>query len=557
MSAEPQIPGNVDAMAETLKPEKVPQSTELVRLAEGSYRFAVADDGRTFAVALDGPNLARPLRGGDGLRQELARAYYRQHKRVPSATALADALTTVEGIASLADREPLALRVAAHGDSIVLDLGTADGCAVVVDRHGWQVVDRSPVVFRRTELTKALPTPVSGGQLDELRHVVNVSDGSWPLLAGWLVASLLPDIPHPIMLLTGLQGAGKSTAAANIAAVVDPSAAPLQSPPTDAASWTLNASGSWLVALDNLSGVAGWLSDALCRAVTGDARVARQLYSDSSLTVVAIRRCVLLTTIDAGALRGDLAERLLTVELERIAPTARRTDAELRRAADDMAPRVLGSLLDLLAQVLPIVGTVELRLKPRMADFAAVLAAIDKVTGSRSLDTYMAQSDSLAADVVADDPVASAVVDLMSAHEHWTGTPAALLDTLTRRTFPDDKARRPKQWPSTAATLSGALKRATVQLQTVGVIVETGHTGRGSTKQRSVTLRRIESAPAAASPPSPPSPDSSRLSLDDDWGIPLPPAGATAEQGLFPDGDDGDDGDDSTPAVSVGSWDEW
>ncbi len=548
MSAK-KVPGDVSSMADELdKPEKVPQSTELVRLAETSYRFAVADDGRTFAVALDGPNLARPLRGGDGLRQELSRAYYVQHKRVPSATALADALTTVEGIASLADREPLALRVAVYGAGIVLDLGTADGRAVVVDRHGWQVVDRSPVVFRRTELTKALPTPVRGGRLDELREVVNISDGSWPLLVGWLVAALLPEIPHPIVLVTGLQGSGKSTAAANIATVVDPSAAPLQSPPTDPSSFTLTASGSWVVVLDNVSGVAGWLSDALCRAVTGDARVARQLYSDSSLTVVAIRRCIVLTTIDAGALRGDLAERLLTLELERIGPTERRTDTELRQAADGMGGRVLGALLDLLVQVLPVLGTVELRLKPRMADFAAVLAAIDQVTGTHALDTYLAQSDSLAADVVADDPVASAVVALVAEREHWSGSPTQLLDELTRRTFPDDKSRRPKQWPSTAAHLSGALKRAAVQLATVGVSVTTGHVGRGKGKQRSITLSRTDGSPGApfgddtgtgpqhhgaASPP---------VSSPDD---------GVAEQGLWDGGDGGDDGDDGPAPLSV------
>jgi hypothetical protein len=537
MSADDKVPGDLAGMADELdKAGKVPQSTELVQLAEQRYRFAVADDGRCFAVALDGPNLARPLRGSDGLRAELARAYYLKHRRAPSAAALADALTVVEGHAAEADREPLALRVAAHGAGVVLDLGTADGRAVMVTPDGWQLLDRSPVVFRRTELTKPLPTPVHGGQLDELRAVLNVTDESWPVLVGWLVAALLPELRHPLLLVTGLQGSGKSTAAELAAGVVDPSAAPLQSPPTDPERWVLCASGSWVTVLDNLSGVPGWLSDSLCRAVTGDGRVARQLYSDSALSVVAIRRCVVLTAIDAGALRGDLAERLLTVELERIRPDKRRTDTELRAAYSDMHPRVLGALLDLLARVLDVLPTVELPLLPRMADFARVLAAVDRATGWQSFDTYSVQGDSLAADVVAADVVASAVVELMAEQPTWTGTPTQLLDKLTRQTFPDDRRRPGKDWPGKPAQLTTALKRCSVQLAAVGVSVEHGQSGRGSTKQRSVTLTRVE--PAGVVPTAASSPASS-------------PLRTVAEQPEHRPGVAGDDGDDSPGALSV------
>jgi hypothetical protein len=52
------------------------------------------------------------------------------------------------------------------------------------------------------------------------------------------------------------------------------------------------------VVLDNISGIPDWLSDALCRAVTGDGMVRRRLYENDDLTVLAFRRVVALTSID-------------------------------------------------------------------------------------------------------------------------------------------------------------------------------------------------------------------------------------------------------------------
>ena len=115
----------------------------------------------------------------------------------------------------------------------------------------------------------------------------------------------------------------------------------------------------------------------MCRAVTGDGDVRRRLYSDADLAVFAFRRVVLLNGIDLGAMRDDLAERLMTVEVHPI--TRRRYDADLMAAWEAAHPRILGALLDLAAQVLTVLPDVRLADPPRMADFARVLAAVDHV----------------------------------------------------------------------------------------------------------------------------------------------------------------------------------
>jgi hypothetical protein len=81
-----------------------------------------------------------------------------------------------------------------------------------------------------------------------------------------------------------------SSATRTIVDLIDPSPVPLRQAPRDADSWVTAAAGSWVVALDNLSGIPAWLSDSLCRASTGDGNVKRALYSDAGLAVVKFRR---------------------------------------------------------------------------------------------------------------------------------------------------------------------------------------------------------------------------------------------------------------------------
>lgn len=97
-----------------------------------------------------------------------------------------------------------------------------------------------------------------------------------------------------MLALLGEQGTGKSSATKNLVQLVDPSPVPLRKPPRDADGWVTAASGSWVVGLDNLSTIPPWLSDSLCRAVTGDGDgdVRRELYSGDGLSVFSFRRVI-------------------------------------------------------------------------------------------------------------------------------------------------------------------------------------------------------------------------------------------------------------------------
>lgn len=434
-------------------------ATTLVDLAQQRYRFGCAPDGEAFAVPASGPRVVATLRGNrQSLRGQLAREYFRATGRAAPQQALADALLVIEGIAQDAEPEPLHLRVAEHGGAHWLDLGDASGRAVRVDANGWDVTD-PPVLFRRTVLTGALPVPERGGSLSDLWRALNISEADKPLAAAYLVAALHTDIAHPVLTLLGEQGTGKSTAARMLVSCIDASPAPLRKPPRDADSWVTAAAGSWVVGLDNLSAVPDWLSDSICRAVTGDGDVRRRLYTDGDHAVFSFRRCIIANGIDLGAVRGDLAERMLPINLDLIPDDSRLCDTEIWPRWTDMQPRVLGAVLDLAASVARMIPSLRLDSKPRMADFAKIVAAVDSVLGTSGLAAYLGKQGALAIDALSGDALFAAIAERYP--RGFEGTAADLYAAVTPE-------RPPRGWPADARAVTQRLKRLAPVMRKAG-----------------------------------------------------------------------------------------
>jgi hypothetical protein len=102
-----------------------------------------------------------------------------------------------------------------------------------------------------------------------LRELLNVDDNTCCLIVAWLIASLRPRGPYPLMALFAEQGSGKTTAGRLLRDLVDPNAAPLRAEPRDGRDLMIAANNAWLIAFDNLSHIPLWLSDALRRVSTG------------------------------------------------------------------------------------------------------------------------------------------------------------------------------------------------------------------------------------------------------------------------------------------------
>lgn len=432
------------------KSERKSVATQLAELGLDEYTLGISDTDEPFGIKADRPHIVLPLRGGEtGLRTELARRYYREHGKAASQSALADAVQILLGEAAETEPRRVSIRVADCDGAVYIDTGDTDGNVIVIDGGKWHVTNKAAVLFRRTRLTAEMAKPIAGGDLPKLWEFVPINEADRPVLLAVLVAALIQtDVPHVVLALLAEQGSAKSSVTRVLVDLIDPSSVPLRKPPRDDDQWSVAAMASWVVALDNLPRtLPDWLSNALCRASTGDGDVKRQLYSDGDVAVRAFRRCVILTGIDL-TFAGDLADRIVTVDLPRIA--RRRRETELAAAWEKARPAVFGGLLDLATQVHQLLPDIEVDDPPRMADFAQVLAAVDKVLGTSGLDRYREQAQQLAADSL-NHPFTSLLMSTRHACVRQTAT--EILDNLP---LPMEW-KRPREWPTNGKQVTAQL----------------------------------------------------------------------------------------------------
>ncbi|MFD9970598.1 ATP-binding protein [Streptomyces sp. NPDC059011] len=465
--------------------DKSPAREIITDYAQANFRYFRTADGTVYAQR-NGHPVARPIRsqGTTGShRQELMVDLFRDGIGVFNGTALKEALDLIEALALTEETQPVHIRVAPGFDGATwLDLGRADGQSVRIHPTGWDVAVPDPreVCWRRTQLTGELPLPVKdtdGKGIDLLLRLTNFATAETECLAlAWLIGSLGPSVPVPAPFLTGPQGAGKSTAGRMLMRVVEGMSSDLRRAPKDEENLIAAVAAGWVTALDNLSHMTPDLSDAMCCIVTGAESVKRALFTDGDVVRARYRRPLLLTGIDVGVIRPDLAERLLPLRLER--PRVRRTEAELWAEYEQVLPVILGSLLDLAVKVRAAEADIPTDL--RMADFAHLCAQLDAATGFGSLAAYRASLDDLNDDVIEGDLLAQTVLKHaagMRPREETRMTSSEWLYALTGLYTGEECRPLPKGWPTTGKVLSDRLKRLQPTLAARGVVVDWGRTG--------------------------------------------------------------------------------
>jgi len=455
---------------------------------EGVELFRSPDGSAYADIMVDGHRETCPLKGPD-FPEWLKRSYYVETGGAPGR----EAMTAAMGILSARARydgliRVVNLRVAEHDGRIYIDLCDPLWRAVEIAPDGWRILNTPPVRFRRTAGMLAIPEPVRGGTVEELRQHLNVDDPAFVLAVSWLLAVMRGRGPYPILALTGEQGTGKSMTAHKLRALVDPHAASLRSLPRDTRDLFVAAMNGHVLAFDNLSAISNDNSDALCRLSTGGGFATRALFTDDTEVFFNGQRPIALTSISDVASRSDLADRLLPVRLEVIPDTERRTEAELHAAFEDARPRIVGALLDVVAHGLMQLPSTRLNRLPRMADYAAWVRACE--TAIWPAGTHMAVYEvnrADAVDVVLDaDLVAMALRQLMETRVEHVTTATALLADLGP--LVSDDMRRGRQWPGNGRALSGQLTRLGPALRRVGITV--AHFREGGTGRRLIRINR-------------------------------------------------------------------
>lgn len=426
-----------------------------------------------------------PLRGS-AFRSWLAREFHQSEGTAPSSEALGAALNVIEAHARFdGARHDLKTRVAWHDGSIWCDLTDSAWRAVRITPSGWEIVREPPILFQRYAHQAPQVEPSRCGDLRKLLDYLPVgNDGDRLLLLVYTVAALVPDIPRPLLCLHGTQGSGKSTVFRVLKHLLDPSMVETLTFPRDATGIVQMLSHHHFAAFDNVSGLQTWASDALCRAVTGDAFSKRKLYTDDEDMIYSFKRVIGLNGINVVATRPDLLDRALLIGLDRIDPAARRPEREYWEEFSKDRPGILGGMLDVLAGAMGEYSGVRLDNLPRMADFARWGAAIGRALGETDeafLRAYQANIGRVNDEVLQGHPVAAAVVALMSGREAWEGSAKELSDTLNDIAEQESLDVKDKRWPGAPAWVVRRLNEVQPNLADIGIGFAVRRSGRGKT----------------------------------------------------------------------------
>lgn len=375
--------------------------------------------------------------------QWLRYKYYNQYQKAPYKQAVQNVIDLASSKAKFdtdSYTEDVNIRVAKVEGAIIIDRASTYGTnKIEITPGGWQNGATQSVKFWRPKGMNELPKPESGGTINTLRKYLNIrSNSDFRLLIAWLLTAYNPEIQCPILVLQGEQGSAKSTTAKVLRSLVDPNGALIRSAPKNEEDLIIQAQHSHIICLDNLSGLKGWLSDALCRVCTGSGFSTRKKFTNRGEEIFSVKRPIILNGIDEIATQNDLLDRSIVLNLPAISSYKRKDSRRFWREFERDKPFILGALFDALSEGLraeePNLGSV-----PRMADFVEWATRFETAFNWESgtvADDY-AYNEIEAVKVELDSNyLACAIQDIMSDKKKYEGTATELLEEV-RSVFPE------------------------------------------------------------------------------------------------------------------------
>lgn len=499
---------------------------QLIRLAKHLCKLAHDADRQGVAIIDQSDRQEVWMVRGSGFASWLRSAYFDVYESGFGDATLSAALNTIEAIGlNRGDLVEVHLRTAKRGDAYYVDLCDERWRVVKISPGGYEVLDRSPVLFTRNDKMRPLPLPQPGGDIDRLWNYANVPESQRPLAIAFLLDAMRPDTPYPVLEIVGEQGSAKSTTQKYLRELIDPNKVPLRGSPDTTEDIYVSAANNAVVSYENLSFLSPESQDALCTLATGGGYATRKFYTNGEEHLLATKRPVMLNSISGVCSRPDLIERTVRIDAPSIPQDMRVEETQLEKGWNDDYPKIFGALLERFAHTLDFLRKVELISRQRMADFQrlgeAMMQATSHVAGTFS-DLYGKAVKDGTERALENYGIVAALVSFMDSSEnkkgHWTGLVGVLYSVLGQESIGMDRSN----WPKSAKGLSDQLKRLAPALRGQGLEVRIGdriNTGRLLTITRQPAAERAKKTGAA-------------LTLVP--GSPLPaaakPAGAEAEE---------------------------
>jgi hypothetical protein len=442
-----------------------PTGSSWARIAVGDHREIWRCESKTF-------------------KQWLARLVWTTDRKVLDPHAINAALNVLAAKARF-DAPELTLhnRVALHDGAFWYDLADPAWRAVRVTPNGWDVIQAPPILFRRWSHQRPQADPVRGGDPRGLLDFINVREAQQQLmLEVYPISCLVPEIAHVAPIVHGPQGATKTTFLRVMRRLIDPSITETLSLPHDKEQLIQQLAHHWAPYYDNLTGMHDWISDALCRAITGEGSSKREHYTNDEDIIYSFRVCLGFNGINVAAHKPDLLDRALLIGLEEIPRAGRRPEAQFWDAFEQARPGIFGGMLDALARAMRLRPAVQVANLPRMADFTLWGCAIAEALGHSQADFLNAYHANLMVrneEVTAANPVAAMMLIFMDGRETWSGSASELLTELDSLAQTHRVDTRSRSWPKAAHILSRRLNEIRPNLAAAGIQVAKDRDGRG------------------------------------------------------------------------------
>lgn len=425
-----------------------PQAEVLINLLTGKGVLLFSDQYKDPYISLDGTTEQTFLLGSNAFKHWLANFAYVELGKPLGTHTQGMVIQILSGKAMYeTSTRTLELRAVFQNSGRILWYDLGNNIAAEIDAKGWSALEKPPVIFRRLSHQKPHVLPDITAVKEDILLMFDFLNIKQPrdelLFLVYLVAAFIPDFPHPLLILHGPQGAGKTTPFMMLKQLIDPSQISSISAPKNPDEFVHIASGHYFFYFDNLSHLPQWLSDSLARIVTGDGFSKRKLFSDMDDVVRTFRRTVGLNGINQVITQPDLLDRAILIGLERISDENRIEHKAFWDNFDETKPRLLGAIFQIIADAMAVHDSIKLDRLPRMADFlhwGCAIAVAMGYTQEDFVDAYYANINRQNDEAVEASSVARAVIEFMSDQEEWQGTPDELFELLVG----DDKPLNPR-----------------------------------------------------------------------------------------------------------------
>lgn len=446
------------------KSQKQTKSSQLLRLVENlRFNFYHTSNDKGIARFVVNAHVETSFIRIKYFKDYLRGKYFERYQAAVNDLTMQEVINTLDAKAQFEGKQvDIFTRVAKVDGKIYLDLCNERWQCVEISKEGYQVIPiPETVFFIRHKDALPLPSPEANGRLDDLRQLVNVKNESDLILtASWLIGAMIPDIPYPILSLTGSQGAGKSNCSKLLKQLIDNNNLLIRKLPHSENDLAIGCVYNHVIVYDNLSRITDCTSDMLCNVSTGGGIASRELYTNDGEITLKFRKPLILNGINQVAYRHDLLDRMINIELEAIPEDKRLTESQLAEKITKYHASILGGLCKAVSAGLRNYDRIPVDKLPRMADFSKWIIACESACFWEKGDfmkAYDENRNTIVDDTLDGDIVVTALLEFMSGKDNWEGSASELLKDLSL--MAGEPITKLKEFPKKPESLVKKLKR--------------------------------------------------------------------------------------------------